>query len=168
MPWREVSVMDERREFVRLALLEGANRRELCRRFAISAEVAYKWLARWRTGDRELADRSRRPHESPRRAPAELEERVLAVRSAHPAWGARKIRRVLANGGLVVPAASTVHEILRRHGRIDPLDPSADPARQRFEREAPNELWQMDFKGWVTLTDGRRRHPLTTRASRPA
>jgi transposase InsO family protein len=161
MPWREVSAMDERREFVRLALLEGANRRELCRRFGISADVGYKWLARWQAGDAELADRSRRPHESPHRSSAKLEERVLAERTARPTWGARKIRRVLANKGVAVPAPSTVHEILRRHGRIDPAHPSADPARQRFEREAPNALWQMDFKGWVTLSGGQRCHPLT-------
>ncbi|MGE3998231.1 MAG: helix-turn-helix domain-containing protein, partial [Variibacter sp.] len=65
MPWREVSVMDRRREFVRLALAEGANRRELCRRFGISAAVGYKWLARHQAGDVALADRSRRPHVSP-------------------------------------------------------------------------------------------------------
>jgi transposase-like protein len=47
MPWREVSVMDERHEFIRLAMQEGANRRELCRRFGISPDVGYKWLRRW-------------------------------------------------------------------------------------------------------------------------
>jgi transposase InsO family protein len=62
---------------------------------------------------------------------------------------------------VAAPSASTVHEILRRHGRIDPLASSADRARQRFERQAPNELWQMDFKGWVRLTGGERCHPLT-------
>jgi transposase InsO family protein len=62
---------------------------------------------------------------------------------------------------VATPAVSTVHEILRRHGRIDPLGPSADPARLRFEKEAPNLLWQMDFKGWITLTGGQRCHPLT-------
>ena len=50
MPWSEVSVMDQRREFVRLALQEGANRRELCRRFGISPDVGYKWLRRWQAG----------------------------------------------------------------------------------------------------------------------
>jgi transposase-like protein len=54
MPWNEVSVMDQRREFVRLALQEGANRRELCRRFGISPDIGYKWLARWQAGDGEL------------------------------------------------------------------------------------------------------------------
>ena len=161
MPWREVSVMGERSEFVRLALMEGTNRRELCRRFGVSADVGYKWLARWRAGDETLEDRSRRPHESPHRASAEVEAAVLAVRDAHPAWGARKIERRLASQGVATPATSTVHEILRRHGRIDPLSPSSDRARLRFEKEAPNLLWQMDFKGWVTLTGGQRCHPLT-------
>jgi transposase InsO family protein len=153
--------MGERSEFVRLALMEGANRRELCRRFGISADVGYKWLARWRAGDLALADRSRRPHESPSRSSAETEAQVLAVRAAHPAWGARKIVRWLADKGLATPAVSTVHEILRRHGRIDPLGPSADRAHLRFEKEAPNLLWQMDFKGWITLTGRERCHPLT-------
>lgn len=45
MPWREVSAMEERRAFVRLAMLKGENRRELCRRFGISPDVGYKWLA---------------------------------------------------------------------------------------------------------------------------
>ncbi len=87
MPWREVSVVEERREFVRLAKVEGANRRELCRRFGIHPSTGYKWLAR---GACDLEDRSRRPHTSPGRTEAHIEARVLAVRDAHPAWGARK------------------------------------------------------------------------------
>lgn len=161
MPWQEVSAVDERREFVRLAGLDGANRRELCRRFGVSPDVGYKWLGRWQAGDEALAERSRRPHRSPSKSTAEVEARVLEARASHPAWGARKLRRWLADQGLAVPAASTVHEILRRHGQIDPLSSSAARAHLRFERPAPNDLWQMDFKGWVTLTGGQRCHPLT-------
>jgi transposase-like protein len=121
MPWREVSIMEERREFVRLALQEeGANRRELCRRFGISADVGYKWLTRWAADDKELADRSRHPLASPQRTSSELEGRVLAVRDAHPAWGARKIARCLERDGINPPALSTVHDILCRHNRIVP------------------------------------------------
>jgi transposase-like protein len=65
MPWQEMSIMDQRREFVRLARQEGANRRELCRRYEISREVGYKWLRRAEAGAEVLADRSRRPHNSP-------------------------------------------------------------------------------------------------------
>jgi transposase InsO family protein len=159
MPWHEVSVMDQRREFVRLAMQEGANRRELCRRFGISPAVGYKWLGRW-AAEGELTDRSRRPHHSPLRTGRPVEEHVLAARDAHPAWGARTIARCLENAGLVAPAISTVHEILRRHGRVKQA--SGSPvASQRFEKPAPNLLWQMDFKGWVALTSGGRCHPLT-------
>ena len=109
MPWQEVSIMDQRREFVRLAMQEGTNRRELCRRFGIHPDTGYKWLGRWEF-DEELADRSRRPHSSPLRADQAIEERVIAVRDAHPAWGARKIARCLEREGIKSPAVSTVHE----------------------------------------------------------
>jgi transposase InsO family protein len=161
MPWCEVSVMEQRREFVKLALAEGVNRRELCRRFGISASVAYKWLDRFAAGDAELADRSRRPRASPGRSGAAIEAAVLAVRDAHPVWGARKIARCLQRAGRDVPAVSTVHAILRRHGRV--LPPAGTPGQpyRRFEKEAPNLLWQMDFKGHMPLGDGSSCHPLT-------
>ncbi len=162
MPWQEVSVMDQRREFVRLAMQEGANRRELCRRFEISPDVGYKWIGRWAAGgDEALADRSRRPHRSPGRSAPEMEACVLSVRDGHPAWGACKIHRCLEREGHEAPAVSTVHRILRRHGRIElPIGTTGKPYR-RFQKEAPNLLWQMDFKGWVRLIDGKACHPLT-------
>lgn len=160
MPWQEVSIMEQRNEFVRLALLEGANRRELCRRFGIHPDTGYKWLSRWEAGERELADRARRPLTSPARCDAAIEGAVLGVRDAHPAWGARKIARCLQRDGVAPPAVSTVHEILRRHGRIIAA-PGGDRATLRFEHERPNLMWQMDFKGWVSLADGTRCHPLT-------
>ena len=161
MPWREVSVMDQRREFALLARQEGVNRRQLCRRFGISPDTGYKWMERAEAGDAELADRSRRPHRSPRRSDAAMEAQVLAVRDAHPAWGARKIACCLKRDGMTPPATSTVHEILRRNGRI--IAPPGDRAQLlgRFEREAPNQLWQMDFKGRMPLDDGSASHPLT-------
>jgi transposase-like protein len=99
MPWREVSVMRERQEFVRLALQDGANRRELCRRFGVSPQTGYKWLERWSGGDRGLADRSHRPHSSPGQSASQLEAKIVAARDAHPAWGARKIATCLDREG---------------------------------------------------------------------
>jgi transposase InsO family protein len=160
MPWQEVSTMGQRREFVQLAMQVGANRRELCRMFGISPTVGYKWISRW-AADGELADRSRRPHHSPLRSEATIEERILAIRDAHPAWGARKVWRYLHDReGVNPPAISTVHEILRRHGRVLP-PPGGPRAFQRFEKPTPNLLWQMDFKGWVRLANGTQCHPLT-------
>src|ERR1700760_3206335 len=119
MPWREVSAMEQRREFVRLAMQEGANRRDLCRRYGIHPSTGYKWIKRHQA-KQELVEQSRRPHSSPKRTATDLEERVVAVRDAHPAWGARKIAVCLERAGHSPPALSTIHEILRRTGRIKP------------------------------------------------
>jgi len=157
MPWMEQSAMDQRREFVSLALLEGSNRRELCRRFGVSPTTGYKWLGRVSEG---MAERSRRPHHSPDRTSEAVEAAIVSVRAAHPAWGARKLRRCLEREGLAVPSASTVHAILERQGRIVP-PPGGPAALGRFERPGPNQLWQMDYKGRVPLSDGSWCHPLT-------
>jgi transposase InsO family protein len=153
--------MDQRREFVRLALQEGVNRRELCRRFGISPDVGYKWLRRWQAGDRELSDQSRRPKRMPRRSAAAVEAQVVAVRDKHPAWGARKIAHCLKRDGQIVPVPSTVHQILCRNERIKPSENAPPNPGHRFEKEAPNQLWQMDFKGHMPLVNGTRCHPLT-------
>jgi transposase InsO family protein len=160
MPWKKVSMMDQRRELARLATQEGANRRELFRRFGVHPETGYKWIGRW-LGSGELADRSRRPKTSPAQTEASIEAAVLCVRDKHPVWGARKIARCLERDGLTPPAISTVHEILRRHGRIGERTGPSGQSYQRFEMAAPNLLWQMDFKGWVRLGNGVRCHPLT-------
>ena len=93
MPWKEVTTMSLRLEFVRLALHEDANMSELCRRFGISRKTGYKWLGKCQQEEDEaliyqsLMDQSRRPHTSPNRTPAEIEELVLQARDRHPAWG---------------------------------------------------------------------------------
>ena len=162
MPWKEVSMMSERKEFVSLATLPGANRRALCRRFGISPNTAYKWPERYGVGgDAALVDRSRRPHRSPARTTSEIEAGVVALRDEFPFWGARKLRKIGLNRGLKLPAISTVHAILKRHGRVSDEAARITRPMQRFEREAPNELWQMDFKGDFALARGGRCHPLT-------
>jgi transposase InsO family protein len=161
--WDEVKqTMSFRKEILTLGAQPGTNIRELCRRFQVSAKTFYKWLKRSKAdGDGGLRNRSRRPHRSPRRTKAVLENGIVTVRVAHPGWGARKIHRIMSNRGEKVPSPSTVHRILQRRGKIDPAESNKHQAWQRFEHEAPNELWQMDFKGWFRTTDQRVCHPLT-------
>src|SRR5512135_2202782 len=148
MPWNEVSLMSLRLEFVALATAEGANVRELCRRYSISPKTAYKWITRHQAGGpAALADRARRPACSPGRCPEPIEAEVLRLRDAHPAWGGRKLRARLIALGHDAPAASTITAILRRHGRLDPERSAAHTPLVRFEHDAPNRLWQMDFYG---------------------
>lgn len=151
--------LEAREELCRLALLEGANRRELCRRFQIQPRILYKWLDRYRRdGAAGLSDHSRRPHGSPSRTSPETEAAVLAVRQENPVWGGRKIRGSLKRQGLLAPSPSTITGILRRNG-VAMVAPGQQ-AWKRFEHAEPNDLWQMDFKGHVEMVRGRL-HPLT-------
>lgn len=163
MPWQESSIVEQRMEFVVLASKARANVAGLCRRFGISRETGHKWIARFRAGGKAgLEDLPRRPRMSPDRTSDARETLVLALRDKHPAWGGRKLRaRLMAIGHEDVPAASTITAILRRHGRLDVAQSEKHTAFQRFERERPNELWQMDFKGHVPMHVGGRCHPLT-------
>lgn len=161
MPWQTCGLMDKRREFVELASREGANKAELCKRFGISRKTGYKWLARHDKGG-SLADVPRKPASSPGKTRAAMEDKIVAARQKHPAWGARKLKRWLEDRGETgVPSASTVTEVLRRHGLLEvPAGPSGK-GWERFERKAPNELWQIDYKGWFELAGGGRCYPLT-------
>jgi transposase InsO family protein len=163
MPWKEVSIMSQREEFVRLALQEGAKKSELCRRFDISRPTGDKWLVRFQAQGRAgLADRSRRPQHTPTRVDAQVEDLIVHMRQAHRAWGARTIRaRLLAQGQRDIPQRSTVHAVLLRHGLIDPEQSVQHMAFKRFEHDRPNALWQMDFKGHFPLLSQQRCHPLT-------
>jgi transposase InsO family protein len=150
---------DSRAEVCRLALVEGSNRRQLCQRFGVSAKTLYKWLKRYEDGgSAALADRSRRPHDSPGRTDAAVEAAVLAVRRENPVWGGRKIAASLRRQGLEAPAPSTITQILRRHG--EPMTAAGQKTWKRFEHAEPNAMWQMDFKGDVPFGGGQL-HPLT-------
>ncbi len=162
MPWKCGTVVDNRREFVGLAAQGNVGVVELCRRFGISRQTGHLYLRRYKeAGEAGLEDRSSRPLHSPARLASEIEGRIVALRAEHPCWGGRKLARRLRDMGVEgVPAASTVTEVLRRHGKLDPAESQQRLTPQHFERSAPNELWQMDFKGHCAMDQGRC-HPLT-------
>lgn len=160
MAWKG-SVEEQRAEFLAEFTAPGANRRAVCRAWGVSAKTAYKWLARGREeGEAALRDRSRRPGHSPSRTDERMEARIVEVRRRHPAWGGRKIAALLEREGVDgVPHPSTITGVLRRAGCLGEVVKRAWKV-ERFEREKPNELWQMDFKGHFAVGDGTRCHPL--------
>jgi transposase InsO family protein len=149
MPWNEVPMSELRLAFVKLVCSLGYSVSRACREFGISRKTGYKWLRRaHHHPDQPLDDHSRRPHASPGRTPADLEQQILAVRDRF-GWGGRKIRALLLQQGLSLPSRQTVQEVLRRHGRVGTSAPA--PCWQFFERSAPNHLWQLDFKGPIEV-----------------
>jgi transposase InsO family protein len=159
MPWEVSLVSDIRCAFIHQVVTLHRPVAAACRDFGISRQTGHKWLRRCRERPGEpLRDHSRRPHASPRRTPAEVEQAILEVRDLH-GWGPRKIYARLAAQGAAPPSARTVANVLRRCGRVG-APPAAPAPVQRFERAAPNELWQCDFKGRLEVAR-RRVYPFT-------
>lgn len=158
--------MDERMRFV-VRHKEGESMAQLCREFGISRKTGYKILERYEEcGVEGLTDRTRRPVRYANQLPAAVEAAIVTAKRDKPHWGARKIRERLVRSlphGVKVPAASTVHAVLDRHGLV------THPIRRRTRTEgtplsegsAPNDLWCIDFKGEFQLGNRRYCFPLT-------
>jgi putative transposase len=170
MPWREMSPMQQRLEFVREYATELFTMTELAAQYGISRKTGYKWLARYEAdGADGLRDHSRRPHQSPHATDPDLVARLIAVRRRHPRWGAKKLLAVAARRDPRVPwpSRSTVCTWLKQRGLATPhrrRPPSAHtPAAALTVATRANELWTTDFKGEFRTGDGVYCYPLTLR-----
>jgi putative transposase len=157
--------MDERLRFV-ARLLEGEKMAPLCTEFGISRKTGYKIFDRYKDdGVAAFTDRSRRPYRQANRLPPQLEAAIVRLKRDYPGWGAPKIREKLRRQSTAphLPAISTVHAVLDRHGLV---------RRRRRRRHAatgtelsrptvPNALWCADYKGEFMLGDRRYCYPLT-------
>ena len=166
MPWKECSVVEERLRFV-ARLLDGEAMTELCREFGISRKTGYKIFDRYKEhGLEALTDRSRRPVRYANQLPSQVESLIVSLKRNKPHWGARKIRELLLRrlpGDLRLPAKSTIHAVLDRHGLVKRLGKRRARATGTplSKALAPNDLWCADFKGEFKLGNGRYCYPLT-------
>jgi putative transposase len=157
--------MDERLRFV-ARLMEGEKMAALCREFDISRKTGYKIFDRYKhSGLEGLTDRSRRPYRQSCQLPVPIESLILQLKREYPSWGAPKLREKIRRkySDIQLPAISTVHAVLHRHGLVN------RPRRRRYKAEGtplsrplhPNELWCADYKGEFMLTTRRYCYPLT-------
>jgi len=157
--------MDERLQFV-ARRLAGEAMADLCREFGISRKTGYKIFDRYQEcGVEGLTDRSRRPYRYANQLPFQVENYILNVKREHTSWGARKIRERLLRrfSDIPIPAKSTIHAVLDRHGLVE--------RRGRLRHRAqgtplslgqrPNELWCTDYKGEFLLGNHLYCYPLT-------
>jgi transposase InsO family protein len=160
--------MEERLRFV-ARLLDGEGMSDVCREFGISRKTGYKIFNRYKQeGLEALCDRSRRPVRYANQLPDPIERLIVTTKRDKPHWGARAIRELLVRklvGDVRIPAKSTVHAVLDRHGLVS-------QARKRnrankamgtslSQAAAPNDLWCADFKGEFKTGNGRYCYPLT-------
>jgi len=166
MPWKERSVMDERMRFV-VRLKDGEAMAALCREFGISRKTGYKIFERYQQcGLEGLSDRTRRPFRYANQLPEPVEAAIVSAKREKPHWGARKIRERLLRRlphAIKIPAASTIHAVLDRHGLVQLMGPRRNRAQGTPLSEGlhPNDLWCTDYKGEFQLSDRRYCYPLT-------
>ena len=167
MPWTVINTMEQRFRFIQASQEEEESLAELCRQYQISRKTAYKWLARYAEfGLGGLLDRSSRPQENPNQTNAEVERRILELRSQHPSWGPRNLKHYLERreAERSWPSPSTIASLLKRSGLTSPPAKRgrATPSEQPLAHAtAANRVWCVDFKGWFVCRDGRRCYPLT-------
>jgi putative transposase len=167
MPWKETSVLDERTKFIG-RLLSGEKMAPLCREFGISRVTGHKLWKRYQEfGAKGLHNRSRAPHSRPNQLPFEVEQLIVRLKREKPNWGAPKLRQLVAKRypTIKLPATSTVHCVLDRHGLVK----TKRKRRGKFRAvasylstpSAPNDLWCTDFKGQFRLRNNEYCYPLT-------
>jgi transposase InsO family protein len=148
-------------------LRSGERMTDLCQEFGISRKTGYKLVDRYeQLSAVGLLDKSRAPGRSPQRTPDAVADSLVALRKEHPTWGPKKLRAQLLRQqpGVAVPAASTVGELLKKRGLIEPRKRRSRPEVQYSplcHAEAANDVWCVDFKGQFRLRNGQYCYPLT-------
>lgn len=161
VPWKERTVEMDREEFIKRVFAHEKSKSALCREYGISRPTGDKWIKRFTLGEG-LKDRSKAPFHTPNKINAEVESLIVNVRKKEPAIGAKKIHRILKNRGYVnLPCISTVNAVLKRSNLITQEASRAATPYKRFEKESPNIMWQVDFKGHFAMRNGQRCHPLS-------
>jgi transposase InsO family protein len=170
MPWKEVSVMYVRPEFVLQVFEAKVPFDDLCKEFGISRKTGYKWKDRsLEQGLAGLSDQTRRPVNSPQQLGENGVCNIVKLKLADPSWGPRKLRMVFARAfpDCELPSDSTFKRVLDNAGLVERKTrrPSTESGRltNRIEAKRPNHVWTVDFKGWWRTRDNNRFEPLTNR-----
>jgi len=168
MTWKTSSVVDERMRFICALRDSDESFSQLCAQFGISRKTGYKWVERYEAGGPQaLNNEPSGPKSSKFSTPAPIVARLLEARKLHPRWGPKKLRAWLLHNdsSLVLPAPSTIGELLKRHGLIASVRrrrPRAPFTRSSLSAcDRPNAVWCVDFKGHFALGNGARCYPLT-------
>lgn len=168
MPWKEMSVMDQKMGLV-LALKNRGPRSvtEICEEWGVRTKTGYKWLHRYEADEENgLKERSRAPHRQARQVDEDIQNLILDLRLKEPRYGPKKLRAILEQQEPARrwPAHSTIAALLKREGLVAPR--SRRPRRGthirlRTTSQESNQVWSADYKGWFRTRDGRRFEPLT-------
>ena len=128
-------------------------------RTRVAAETMRGWITDYRRGGFEaLHPKPRTDRGKPRRLPAEVAERLIALKTENPGWSVRIIIEAAQGEGIDHPlASSTVHRLLAREGLFDRIPPNHGADRRRFAYREAGELWMSDVMHGPKVRHGRTR-----------
>jgi len=153
----ELTVTEQRYREV-LEVQAGVPVIEVAERFGVSRQAVHRWVRWYRDeGLDGLSDRSHRPHAHPAQTSLEVEAAICELRRNHPRWGQRRLHFELGRNGCPgpIPGLTTIYRVLVRHGLIQPVSRRRRREDyQRWQREVPMELWQLDIVGGIKLAGG--------------
>jgi len=166
MPWKGVTVSEERQRFLEDYKLSYYSVSDLAERFSICRKTAHKWIDRFEQHGLEgYHELSRRPLSCPWQTEPAVVEELVSLRQAHPHWGPRKLLDLMhqRQPRRDLPAVSTAALILARQGLVRPRRRyrRAHPGCPKSIPEGPNDIWAADYKGQFRLKDGGYCFPLT-------
>jgi transposase InsO family protein len=166
MPWKGVTVSEQRQRFIEDYLLNYYSVTELADRFSVSRKTAHKWINRYlEQGPAGLGEQSRRPRSCPWQTDPGVADEIVALREKHPSWGPKKLLDVMGRREPTrsVPSIPTAARILARAGLVKPRrrHRRAHPGCPKTIPQAPNDIWAADYKGQFRLKNGNYCFPLT-------
>jgi transposase InsO family protein len=166
MPWKGVTVSEERQRFIEDWKLNYYSVTKLAERFGIAPKTAHNWIARYeKHGENGFHEHSRRPHSCPWQTDPAIVEELLATRRAHPHWGPRKLLKLMDDRTPErdLPAPSTAALILAKHGLVRTRRRfcRAHPGCPKTVPQGPNDIWAADYKGQFRLGNSSYCFPLT-------
>jgi transposase InsO family protein len=166
MPWKGVTVSEQRQRFIEDYLLNYYSISELAERFSISRRTAHKWINRYREhGQEGYQELSRRPHSCPWQTNKAIAAELVKLRKAHPRWGPRKLLDLMQRRDpkRKLPSVSTAARIIAREGLVKPRRRyrRAHPGCPKSVPQGPNDIWAADYKGQFRLKNGEYCFPLT-------
>ena len=166
MPWKGVTVSEQRQRFLEDYQLNYYTITELAERFCIASKTAHKWIKRFKQhGQAGFHEHSRRPHSCPWQTEAAIAQELVTLRKAHPRWGPGKLLDLMRRRDpeRQLPVVSTAAQILSREGLIKPRRRyrRAHPGCPKTQPQGPNDIWAADYKGQFRLRNRSYCFPLT-------
>jgi transposase InsO family protein len=124
----------------------------------VSKHTLYSWKKKFEVeGPAGLMDK---PKGGPRGSRlSDLTQRtILMLKQANPTWGCQRISDMLVRGPALPASPSAVAKVLHEAGYVmEEVATQPHPQREtRFERAAPNSLWQTDLFTFILKRQNRR------------